>query len=68
MLGFSQISRFWSLKEICWRSRAIQVSKIHMDTCYCFFLFLHSTIILYIKTCMFTNDMNCHFINVNSIL
>jgi hypothetical protein len=37
MLGFSQIPRLWSRKEICWRSHAIQAIKIHMDICYYYF-------------------------------
>jgi hypothetical protein len=59
MLGFSKILRLWSLKEICWRSRAIKVSKIHMDTCY--YHFPHSVIILCIKTCMFRKHMKYTF-------
>jgi hypothetical protein len=66
MLGFSQISRLWSLKETCWRSRVIQVSKTHMDTCYCYFLYRSN--ILCIETCMFTTHMKCHFNTVKSIL
>jgi hypothetical protein len=48
MIDFSYILRLWSLNETFLRSRAIQVSKTHMD-------------ILCIKTCMFTTHIKCHF-------
>jgi hypothetical protein len=68
MLGFSQILRLWSLNETCWKSHAIQVSKTHMDTCYCYCYFSHNTNMFCIKTYMFTTNMKCHFISLNSIL
>jgi hypothetical protein len=59
MIGFSQISRLWSHNDTFWRSHVIQVNKTHMDTCY--YCFLHCTIILCIKTCIFKTLMKYPF-------